>query len=84
MVFVIWQLSTQKKDFIPRVGSPIIGIHTTPDHSIYAVRCADNSIRLISTRSRNLLVSIQGIKYGMIRRSYQWDSQVFFFLIGLH
>jgi NET1-associated nuclear protein 1 (U3 small nucleolar RNA-associated protein 17) len=64
MVFVIWQLATQKKDFIPRIGSQLVGIHTTPDHSIYAVSCADNAIKLISTRSRNLLVSIEGIKYG--------------------
>ncbi|KAL6045495.1 NET1-associated nuclear protein 1 [Balamuthia mandrillaris] len=61
-VFVIWQLKTGHKDFLPRLGSTINGITPSPDFKYYALSCADNSIRIINALSMTEERLIQGLK----------------------
>lgn len=61
MVLVIWQLESGKKDFLPRLGAVILGINSSPDETLLSIRCADNTIKIINSRSRLLHVNVQGI-----------------------
>jgi NET1-associated nuclear protein 1 (U3 small nucleolar RNA-associated protein 17) len=61
MVLVIWQLESGKKDWLPRLSAPILGMSHTPDETLLAIRCSDNTIKLINSRSRLLQVSVEGI-----------------------
>lgn len=61
MVLVIWQLESGKKDWLPRLTAPIIGMSHTPDESLLAIRCSDNTIQLLNSRSRLLQVSVEGV-----------------------
>jgi WD40 repeat protein len=47
-VLVTWQIGNGQKNFLPRLGAPILGISTSPDGSRYALSSADNAIRLIN------------------------------------
>lgn len=61
MVLVIWQLESGKKDWLPRLTAPIIGMSHTPDETLLAIRCSDNTIQLLNSRSRLLQVSVEGV-----------------------
>jgi NET1-associated nuclear protein 1 (U3 small nucleolar RNA-associated protein 17) len=61
MVLVIWQLESGKKDWLPRLNAPILGMCHTPDETLLAIRCSDNTIKLINSRSRLLQVCVEGI-----------------------
>lgn len=61
MVLVIWQLESGKKDWLPRLPAPIIGMSHTPDETLLAIRCSDNTIKLINSRSRLLQVAVEGV-----------------------
>lgn len=61
MVLVFWQLESGKKDWLPRLNAPIHGISHSPDESLIALRCSDNTIKLINSRSRLLQVCVEGI-----------------------
>jgi NET1-associated nuclear protein 1 (U3 small nucleolar RNA-associated protein 17) len=65
-VLVIWQLQTGNKQFLPRLGSPIMSLSISSDQTMYGIGLKDNLIQLI--RSSNLLVKcqIQGIQYDSI------------------
>lgn len=65
MVLVIWQLETETREYIPRVGAPIWNIVFSPDTTLWALQCQDNAIRLVNTRSRRLDLAIEGIKAGI-------------------
>ncbi|KAI8319329.1 WD40 repeat-like protein [Martensiomyces pterosporus] len=62
-VLVFWQLATDTKDFLPRLGSDIMGIAASPDQMYYAVTLRDNTIRIISSLDKSLVSSLQGLKY---------------------
>ncbi|KAI5072686.1 hypothetical protein GOP47_0012792 [Adiantum capillus-veneris] len=61
-VFVMWQLETGEKRFLPRLGSSILHFAGSSDASIVSVACADNSIKLINLGTMAVQKSIQGIK----------------------
>lgn len=61
-VFVMWQLETGQKRFLPRLGSSILHFAGSSDASIVSVACADNSIKLINLGPMEVQKSIQGIK----------------------
>ncbi|KAJ3180297.1 WD repeat-containing protein 75 [Geranomyces variabilis] len=48
-VLVVWQLSTRRKQFLPRLSSPIRSLSISPDQAMYAVTHGDNSIRVIAS-----------------------------------
>jgi NET1-associated nuclear protein 1 (U3 small nucleolar RNA-associated protein 17) len=48
-VLVIWDAATGKKRFLPRLGGPLVGIAPCGgDHALYAIRQADNTLRVVS------------------------------------
>jgi NET1-associated nuclear protein 1 (U3 small nucleolar RNA-associated protein 17) len=67
MVLVIWQLETGTREYIPRIGAPILHIVLSPDTILWALQCQDNAIRLVNTRSRRLDLAVEGIKADKIK-----------------
>lgn len=61
-VFVMWQLETGKRQFLPRLGSSLLHCAASSDASIFSVSCADNTIRLVNIGTMAVQKSIQGIK----------------------
>ncbi|PIA13730.1 hypothetical protein COEREDRAFT_48418, partial [Coemansia reversa NRRL 1564] len=61
-VLVFWQLLTDSRDYLPRLGSDIVGISVSPDQMSYAVMLRDNTIRIFSAVNRSLISSLQGLK----------------------
>ncbi|KAJ2609805.1 NET1-associated nuclear protein 1 [Coemansia sp. RSA 1365] len=62
-VLVFWQLLTDSRDYLPRLGSDIVGISVSPDQMSYAVMLRDNTIRIFSAVNRSLISSLQGLKF---------------------
>ena len=44
-VLVLWQMQSGHKHFLPRIGSPIRTITIAKHSNLYALNCADNTIR---------------------------------------
>ncbi|KAJ3391817.1 WD repeat-containing protein 75 [Lobulomyces angularis] len=65
-VLVLWQLATNHKDFLPRLGSEILSISVSPDESLFALIHKDNTIRLVSSLNLKIKKSIMGLKYSTI------------------
>lgn len=61
-VLVVWQLDTEKKKFLPRIGSPLLYFTDSPDPLLASVSCADNQIHFLKMPSMEILKSISGIK----------------------
>ncbi|XP_057983859.1 uncharacterized protein LOC131168447 [Malania oleifera] len=61
-VFVVWQLGTGTKKFLPRIGSPLLYFKDSLDPSLSAISCADNQIHLLKMPSMEILKTISGIK----------------------
>ncbi|KAJ1555423.1 WD repeat-containing protein 75 [Nowakowskiella sp. JEL0078] len=62
-VLVIWQLQTQRKNFLPRLGgSEITSIAISSDQSLFAVSLSDSSIQLISSINMEVTQKISGLK----------------------
>ncbi|EDV27287.1 uncharacterized protein TRIADDRAFT_55093 [Trichoplax adhaerens] len=60
-VLVVWQLRTETKHFLPRLGSSIVHINSSSNYSIVAVSLKDNVIHLISPSEMAIKQSIQGL-----------------------
>jgi WD40 repeat protein len=60
MVLVVWQLATGSRDFLPRLGAPIEDIVISPDQTLMALTLADNCVKIVNTRSRELEVLVEG------------------------
>ena len=67
-VLVLWQLHTGKKEFVPRVGSPIV--HVAPvrvdDEEEYLLALADASFVFIRASTLKISRSISRIKLGQL------------------
>lgn len=63
-VLVVWQLTTGRRDYLPRLGAGVLGITKTPDETLLALRCDNNTIKIINSRSRLLQVNIEGVNIG--------------------
>ncbi|EPS71664.1 hypothetical protein M569_03094, partial [Genlisea aurea] len=61
-VLVVWQLDTGKKNFLPRIGSPVLYYLSSPDPSLSCISCADNRIHLLRMPRMEILSSISGIQ----------------------
>lgn len=61
-VLVLWQLDTEKRKFLPRIGSPLLYFVHSPDPTLSAISCADNQIHIVKMSSLEILKSIAGIK----------------------
>ena len=65
-VVVIWQLHTGKKEYVPRVGSPIvhIAVLSTAGEEEYLLTLADASLVFVRASSLKISRSIARIKLG--------------------
>jgi NET1-associated nuclear protein 1 (U3 small nucleolar RNA-associated protein 17) len=82
-VLVIWQLGTGSKRFLPRLGSPIIALSISTDHTLYAISLEDNSIRIINSANLSLKHTFQGVKYDRnqkFRKQQQKQQQLLFMM----
>ena len=61
-VLVIWQLETGKRQFLPRLGGPLVSIAASPNASLYAISCLDNAVKFVNIGRLEVERSIQGIK----------------------
>ncbi|KAJ1741352.1 NET1-associated nuclear protein 1 [Coemansia sp. RSA 989] len=62
-VLVMWQLLTETRDYLPRLGSDITGIAVSPDQMSYAITLRDNTVRIVSSVDRSLVSLLQGLKF---------------------
>ncbi|KAJ2403127.1 NET1-associated nuclear protein 1 [Coemansia sp. RSA 2559] len=62
-VLVFWRLETDARDYLPRLGSDILGIAVSPDQMFYAVTLRDNTISIFSAMNRSLVSSLQGLRF---------------------
>lgn len=65
-VLVIWQMDANKKDFVPRVGAPIVSIAVTPAvenaNEGYLLALADGSLIVIDAASHKIRQEIPRLK----------------------
>jgi NET1-associated nuclear protein 1 (U3 small nucleolar RNA-associated protein 17) len=59
-VLVIWQLESGEKKYLPRLGSSISFITSSFNDSHYAISCEDNSIKIVSGTSFQVVKAMQG------------------------
>ncbi|KAJ2491045.1 NET1-associated nuclear protein 1 [Coemansia sp. RSA 2050] len=62
-VLVLWQLPTDSRSFVPRLGSDVMGIAISPDQAFYAVTLRDNTVKVLSAATRSLVASLQGLTF---------------------
>ncbi|KAJ2735339.1 NET1-associated nuclear protein 1 [Coemansia sp. Cherry 401B] len=61
-VLVLWQLRTGARDYLPRLGSDIVGIAVSPDATRYALTLRDNTVRVVRAADRALESQLQGLR----------------------
>lgn len=61
-VLVIWQLDTGRRQYLPRLGGPVVSIAASPNASFYAISCLDNAVKFVNIGRLEVERSIQGIK----------------------
>ncbi|KAI8835527.1 quinon protein alcohol dehydrogenase-like superfamily [Chytridium lagenaria] len=61
-VLVIWQLATQHKQFLPRLGADVNAIGLSDDQSLYALTLGDNTIKIVSAVDLTVRQAVSGIK----------------------
>ena len=72
-VFLLWQLSTGRRQELPHLSSPIISIAVSPTGTSYALQLADNSVIVLSTSELQPKAHVAGIQsrvhpYAFIRK----------------
>lgn len=61
-VLVFWHLETKERSFVPRLGSEIYSIGTSLELSSIALLQGDNSLRILSTQSKNVYKTFYGVQ----------------------
>ena len=61
-VLVLWQLDTGKKQFLPHLSAAIESIVVSPSGLCYAIRLANNSVKIISTTELQPTFSMSGVQ----------------------
>lgn len=60
-VLVIWQLATNNKRFLPRIGGKLLSIRMTEDAALYAIASQDNAIRIFDSITLEAVRVLSGI-----------------------
>ena len=60
-VLVLWQLSTGHRQYLPRLGGPIVHVATSGDGTRYACATADNAVRVVEARSMSVVATVRGL-----------------------
>ncbi|KAH0559865.1 hypothetical protein GP486_003613 [Trichoglossum hirsutum] len=68
-VLVLWQLDTDKQQYLPHLSATVESIVVSPKGSSYAVKLADNSVMILSTTELKPKASIAGIQ------AKSWEPQ---------
>ncbi|KAF5829957.1 hypothetical protein DUNSADRAFT_15275 [Dunaliella salina] len=59
----MWQLETNRPNFLPRLGGPLVGLlHNPADPALLLIRQADNTIRVVNTATMKVECSILGVR----------------------
>ena len=62
-VLVLWDILSGSRGYFPRLGGPIVGISSCRlDPSIYCLRQADNTVRVVNIASMVIECSIHGVR----------------------
>ncbi|EFJ41335.1 hypothetical protein VOLCADRAFT_107736 [Volvox carteri f. nagariensis] len=62
-VLVLWQLDSNRRTFLPRLGGPIVGLHPSPaDPAKHVVRQADNIVRVVNAATMKVEMSVVGLQ----------------------
>ncbi|KAK0794199.1 NET1-associated nuclear protein 1 [Friedmanniomyces endolithicus] len=61
-VLVLWQLNTEKKQFLPHLTSEIERIVVSPEGDRYAIQMGDNSIMVLSTSELKPVANFAGLQ----------------------
>ncbi|KAJ1677080.1 NET1-associated nuclear protein 1, partial [Spiromyces aspiralis] len=61
-VLVIWQLDTDKRTFISRLGADLMGVTFSPDQLYYGITLNDNTVKVYSAVNRSLVSVAQGLQ----------------------
>ncbi|KAK3341366.1 WD40-repeat-containing domain protein [Lasiosphaeria hispida] len=85
-VLVLWQLDTNKLDFLPHLSATIENIVVSPGGSSYAIHFDDNSAMVLSTEEmkpttyvsgiQSLVLSDQPSKEAMVRRVWKAPDEI--------
>ncbi|KAI9668978.1 MAG: hypothetical protein M1829_005206 [Trizodia sp. TS-e1964] len=70
-VLSLWQLDTNRQQFLPHLASIIDSVVVSPRGSSYAVKLADNSVIILSTSQLQPTSSIPGIQAWSLARNFQ-------------
>lgn len=62
-VLVMWQLGTGNRQFLPRLGSTLTHISVSPNGNLYALACADSSIRVVSSITTRVERHLRGLQH---------------------
>jgi hypothetical protein len=76
-VLVEWQIATGRRNCIPRLGAPLIGISISGDGSFYGTIVEDNSIKIIRVGDVSVTRASYGLKRGIFIVKYLFI--IFFF-----
>ena len=62
-MLVQWHLETQSKQFISRLGAPILNFSLSgPSQTYYSTLMADNSVKVVRFDNNKVKVHIQGVQ----------------------
>jgi NET1-associated nuclear protein 1 (U3 small nucleolar RNA-associated protein 17) len=61
-VLLISQVHTGNRQFVPRLGAPIISINQTKSGSLYSINLANNKIKIINAADLELKSEVSGIQ----------------------
>eukprot|EP00123_Amoebidium_parasiticum_P010104 comp19891_c0_seq1/m.24091 comp19891_c0_seq1/g.24091 ORF comp19891_c0_seq1/g.24091 comp19891_c0_seq1/m.24091 type:complete len:873 (-) comp19891_c0_seq1:315-2933(-) len=60
-VLVVWQLKSHAKQFLPRLGAPIVSVVVSPDDLHYVTAHTDNALRIINVRTFQVERELRGL-----------------------
>jgi len=62
-VLVVWEVGSGRRTYLPRLGGPLVGLCTCPSEpSKYALRQADNTLRIVNVAVMRVEASIHGLR----------------------
>ena len=62
-VLVLWQLETNRHQFLPRIGGSICDITVSPNERRFAIGLESNLIRIVDSIDNKIVGTIEGIGY---------------------
>lgn len=73
-VLVRWQIDSQNKSFLPRLGSPVQHVTISRDGTSIAVTLNENCIKILHTIDWNLVSEVKGLSYATAVK--EWNHKL--------